>query len=111
MMHENDGRHRRPPILKDLKRLQEEEGKTLGVLVSELLATALAQRGKRGRARKAFRWVSHPMQARIDAEDREAVAERGGVPALRLPGGDRPARVRLIVLRAFAHFLNHFTGA
>lgn len=60
-------------VLKDLERLRKQEGKTLGALVSELLATALAQRGKPARARKPFTWVSRPMQARIDPEDREAV--------------------------------------
>lgn len=61
------------PVLRDLKRLRKQEGKTLGALVSELLATALALRGKPARTRKPFTWVSRPMQARIDPEDREAV--------------------------------------
>lgn len=61
------------PLLKDLKALQKREGKTLGVLVSELLAVALAQRGKPRRTKTSFKWVARHMQPRLDVEDREAV--------------------------------------
>lgn len=61
------------PILKDLKRLQKEEGKTLGALVSELLATALTQHRKPARAKRRFTFVTQRMKPRVDLEDREAV--------------------------------------
>lgn len=62
------------PILRDLKRLQQVEGKSLGRLVSELLAQALAARRARPTSPPAFHWVSRPMQARIDLTDKEALS-------------------------------------
>ncbi len=63
------------PILKDLKRLQKKERKSLGRLVSDLLAQALGQRRSQARRRPTFRWISKPMGARVNLEDREAVFE------------------------------------
>ena len=61
------------PILRELKRLQKSEGKSLGRLVSDLLASALAHR-KSARSRPAsFAWVSRPMGARVDLRDKDAV--------------------------------------
>ncbi len=61
------------PILRDLKRLQKKEGKSLSRLVSDLLAQALGQVASNARSRPAFRWISKPMGARVDLSDREAV--------------------------------------
>lgn len=64
------------PILKDLKRLQQREGKSLGRLVSDLLAQALAQAPKAAASKApAFHWNSRPMQARIDLADKQAVLD------------------------------------
>jgi hypothetical protein len=61
------------PILRDLKRLQKQEGKSLGRLVSDLLAEALT-RHKAARGQPVpFRWVSRPMRARVDLSDKEAL--------------------------------------
>jgi hypothetical protein len=64
------------PILKDLKRLQRREGKSLGRLVSDLLARALAEerRGTRPSPPK-FQWISRPMRARVDLADKDAVLD------------------------------------
>ena len=63
------------PILKELRRLQVRDGKTLGRLVSDLLAESLSRR-KRGRPhRPAFRWTAKPMGARVDLADRDAVLD------------------------------------
>jgi hypothetical protein len=59
------------PILEDLKRLQKRDGKSLGRLVSDLLAAAMGRRTRE--AQRPFRWVSQPMAARIDLADKEAV--------------------------------------
>ncbi len=59
------------PILQDLKRLQKREGKSLGRLVSDLLASAMGRRTRD--APRPFRWVSQPMGVRIDLADKEAV--------------------------------------
>lgn len=63
------------PILKDLKRLQKQEGKSLGRLVSDLLAEVLGQRRARARRRPPFRWISRPMHARVDLDDHDAVLD------------------------------------
>ena len=64
------------PILGDLKRLQEEEKKSLGQLVSELLAVALAERRKRKKPVAPFRWIARPVGLRpgfADLSDKEAL--------------------------------------
>jgi hypothetical protein len=64
------------PILKDLKRLQRREGKSLGRLVSDLLALALATHERSSQpAAPAFKWISRPMQARINLADKHALLE------------------------------------
>ncbi len=60
------------PILKELKRLQKTEGKSLGRLASELLAQALARRRKPEIATE-FEWISRAMDAKVDLTDKEAI--------------------------------------
>ncbi len=62
------------PILKDLKRLQRREGKSLGRLVSDLLARSLADaRASSPPDAPSLRWISRSMRARVDLADRDAV--------------------------------------
>ena len=64
------------PVLKDLKRLQRREGKSLGRLVSDLLAQSLAnQRGDNSSSRPDFNWIARPMNARVDLADKHAVLD------------------------------------
>ena len=66
------------PVLEEVRRLQEEEqgGKSLGALVSELLAEGLAvHRKRRSKKTTSFRWVSKSMGARIDLTDKAALWE------------------------------------
>jgi hypothetical protein len=65
------------PILKDLKRLQRREGKSLGRLVSDLLAVALAASRQRGSepAAPVFKWIARPMHARVDLADQHALLD------------------------------------
>ncbi len=69
------------PILEELKKIQQKEGRPLGRLISDLLARALCDR-KSGRSPvKPAAWFSKPMGARFDLADREAVyaaMDRGG---------------------------------
>jgi len=58
-------------VLRRLKARKRREGKTLGQLVSELLAGAL--REETGSSRPSFEWTSRPMGARVDLEDKEAL--------------------------------------
>jgi hypothetical protein len=61
------------PILYEVKELQKIQRKSLGRLVSELLAQALRE-GRDPRApSKPPRWISKGMQARIDLNDKEAL--------------------------------------
>jgi hypothetical protein len=63
------------PILRDLKRLQQREGKSLGRLVSDLLAQSLAAQRAAPPAPAAFRWASQPMRTRVDLRDKDAVRD------------------------------------
>lgn len=61
------------PILREVKALHEKEGRSMGAIVSELLAEALARRRSTTRAAPSFRWTSRAMKSRIDLGDKEAV--------------------------------------
>jgi len=59
------------PILREVKALHEREGRSMGAVVSELLAEALARR-RTTQAPPSFRWTSRDMNALVDLSDREA---------------------------------------
>ncbi len=61
------------PILRDLKRLQKREHKSLGRLVSDLLAQALHQHDRQSAAAPSFEWIARRMVARVDLADKDAV--------------------------------------
>lgn len=63
------------PVLRDLKRLQRREGVTLGRLVSDLLAAALADTRNRAAEPPPFAWTSRKMGARVDLADRDALLD------------------------------------
>jgi hypothetical protein len=63
------------PILKELKRLQRREGKSLGRLVSDLLAESLASSRKATSGTPRFEWIARPMGARIDLADKHALLD------------------------------------
>lgn len=58
-------------VLRKLKERTRREGKTLGRVVSELLARAL--RTEEDGVPRRFEWTSRPMRARVDLEDKEAL--------------------------------------
>ena len=60
------------PILKEIKDLRKREGRSMGKVMSQLLAEALAQR-KLSAEPPSFRWASHPMHARLDLADKDAI--------------------------------------
>ena len=59
-----------PNVLRELKRRQRREGKSLGQLASELLTVALAEEPK---SPPPFRWISQDMGALVDLEDKELI--------------------------------------
>ena len=61
------------PILKEVKSLGKKEGKSLGRVVSDLLARSLRTHPAAGKERKARRWITSPMASRVDLADKEAV--------------------------------------
>jgi len=60
------------PVLRDVRRIQKKQGKSLGSTVSDLLSRAIAAE-KSGSPAPAFRWISRPMRARVNLLDKEAV--------------------------------------
>jgi hypothetical protein len=60
------------PILREIRAIHEREGRSMGAVVSDLLADALARRRASPR-RQAFRWISRPMNARVNLADKDAV--------------------------------------
>ena len=64
------------PLLAEVKALGKRQGKSLGRVVSDLLAAALAaRRPSRKSASEKLDWVARPMQARVDLADREALLD------------------------------------
>ncbi len=62
------------PVLKEVKALHQKEGRSMGTIVTELLADALARRRKAGAAvRPRLSWTSKPMSPRVDLADKDAV--------------------------------------
>lgn len=61
------------PVLKDLKRIQRKEGKSLGRLISDMLAQSLGERKSVKAPAKPAQWISKAMGARIDLADPEAL--------------------------------------
>jgi len=61
------------PVLKDLRKIQQKEGKSLGRLISDLLAEALGERKSAKAPTPPPKWISRRMGARIDLTDHEAV--------------------------------------
>jgi hypothetical protein len=60
------------PILNEVKAIQKREGRSMGAVISELLADALARR-RPSRSRPPFRWTSRPMKSLVDLTDKEAI--------------------------------------
>lgn len=61
------------PILEELKRMQKREGKSLGRLVSDLLARALSDRASRTSEPARIEWVSKDLKPLVDIDDKDAL--------------------------------------
>ena len=60
-----------PSVLAELKQRQKVEHKTLGRLASELLSYALAHQPTAPTA--SAPWITKPMKAKVDLEDKDAL--------------------------------------
>ncbi len=63
------------PILKEIKQLQRREGKSLGRLVSDLLAQSLADAHQAPKSVPEFHWIAKAMGARVDLGDKHALLD------------------------------------
>jgi plasmid stability protein len=57
-------------VLRKLRRRRDREGRSIGAIASELLASALRMEAETA---PVFRWASQPMVARVDLDDKDAV--------------------------------------
>lgn len=60
------------PILEEVRALQKKQGRSMGKIVSQLLAEALARQKTPGEA-PVLEWVSHPMHALVDLSDKDTI--------------------------------------
>ncbi len=62
------------PVLNELKEIQRSEGKSMGRVISDLLALALyTRRSGQTENSRPFRWIARDLEARINLEDKEAI--------------------------------------
>lgn len=61
------------PLMKELKRLQKEEKKSLGRLVSDLLSEALAEHREGKRPATQLNWTAKDMKPRVVLTDKDAL--------------------------------------
>ena len=60
------------PVLREIKALQRKERRSLGQVITQLLAEALVHR-KGSAETPRLQWTSQPMQALVDVSDKEAL--------------------------------------
>ena len=60
------------PILKEIKVIQKREGRSMGKIVSQLLAEALIKQKASVKIPK-FKWNSRPMRSLVDLTDKDEV--------------------------------------
>ena len=60
------------PILREVKALRDQSGRSLGRVISDLLAKALDDREKNSKE-ETFSWISRSMGARVDVSDKDAL--------------------------------------
>ncbi|MGV7224821.1 MAG: hypothetical protein ACQ9MH_25300 [Nitrospinales bacterium] len=60
------------PILNEIRAIQKREGRSMGKIVSQLLAEALIKQKTSAKTPK-FKWISRPMRTHEDLADKEEV--------------------------------------
>lgn len=70
------------PLLDEIKEIQHSEGKSMGRVMSELLAAGLHARcdAKKRTPKRPFRWFAADLQPRIDLNDKDALYEALDAP-------------------------------
>jgi hypothetical protein len=60
------------PILNEIRAIQKREGRSMGKIVSQLLAEALIKQ-KNSAKTPRFKWISRPMRSNVDLADKDEV--------------------------------------
>ena len=60
------------PILKEIKAIQKREGRSMGKIVSQLLAEALVEQMNSAKTQR-FKWNSRPMRPLVELSDKDEV--------------------------------------
>ena len=60
------------PVLRKIKDLQKKQGQSMGKIVSQLLAEALATNAKDPKQTR-LKWISKPMHALVDLSDKDTI--------------------------------------
>ena len=60
------------PILNEIRAIQKSEGRSMGKIVSQLLAEALIKQKTSAKIPK-FKWISRPMKSLVDLADKDEV--------------------------------------
>jgi hypothetical protein len=60
------------PVLKEIKNLQKKDGRSIGKIVSQLLAEALNQHKPTAKTHR-LKWASRPMGALLDLSDKDTL--------------------------------------
>jgi hypothetical protein len=60
------------PILKEVKAIQKREGRSMGKIISQLLAEALVEKMTSAKTPR-FKWNSQPMRSLLDLSDKDEV--------------------------------------
>jgi hypothetical protein len=66
-------------VLREIKAIHAREGRSIGAVVSELVADALE---RQGRSRPRFRWTARRMNCRVDLTDKETLGATLGSDGL-----------------------------
>ncbi len=61
------------PILEEVKRFRDQEGKSLGRVITDLLAWAIADLNKQEDQDSEFEWTARSLGARIQLEDKDVL--------------------------------------
>jgi hypothetical protein len=60
------------PILNEIRAIQKKEGRSMGKIVSQLLAEALVKQKSSSKA-PGIKWISRPMRSYLDLSDKDEV--------------------------------------
>ena len=60
-------------VLKEIKKIQKRDGRSLGAIISDLLSDAIARRAAKEPSAPLVKWIAQPMKPKVDLLDKEAI--------------------------------------